>query len=64
MNKEQAKIEYEKIIHDANKEIISAMEEAKRNGTWKPGLDTNEALFSGIKEEAKKKIEVLKTLID
>lgn len=64
MNKEQAKKEYEKILHRANKKIIAVADEAKKNGLWKPGLDSNEGLFKEIKEETKKKVELLKTLID
>ncbi len=64
MNKEQAKKEYEKILHEANKKIIAVADEAKKNGTWKSGLDSNEGLLNEIKEETKKKVELLKTLID
>ena len=64
MDKIQAKKEYEKIIHEQNEKTIAVMEEAKKNGTWKPGLDANEELFADIKEETKQKIEFLKSMID
>ena len=64
MTKEQAKKEYEKIIHDANKKVIAITEEAKKNGTWKPGLDSNTELFEEVNEETRKRVELLKSLID
>ena len=38
MNKEQARKEYEKIIHDVNKKHEEIIKKAQANGTWLPGL--------------------------
>ena len=64
MNKEQAKKEYDKIIREANEKTISIMEEAKKNGTWKQGLDSNKELFAKHNEETKNKIKSLISMID
>ena len=64
MNKEEAKKEYEKIIHESNEKITSIMEEAKKNGTWKQGLDANKDLFDDINKETKKKFKELIENID
>ena len=64
MNKEQAKKIYEKIIHESNEKTIAVIEEAKKNGTWKQGLDSNNSLFEDINKETIKKIEELVSQID
>ena len=48
MTKEQAKIEYEKIIDESIKEVERIEQEAKKNGTWKMGLDGNRELFTEL----------------
>ena len=64
MDKEQAKKEFNKIIQETvNKEDIIE-EEAKKNGKWKQGLDSNNELFKEVNEEARRKIELLASMID
>lgn len=64
MNKEQAKIEYIKIIDDRNKQAEKIIQEAKKNGTWKTGLDSNRGLFAELDKKTIEKIERLKSMID
>ena len=64
MNKEQARKEYEKIIHDVNKKHEEIIKKAQANGTWLPGLDSNNYLFKEVDNEAKEKIKKLTSLID
>lgn len=64
MNKEQAKIEYRKIIADCIKQEDKIMQEAKKSGTWKMGLDSNNELFADLHKKTKEKIDLLKSLID
>lgn len=64
MNKAQAKTEYIKIIQNRNAKAEEIKAKAQKNGTWKKGLDSNNELFKEIDNEAKKKIESLKMLID
>ena len=64
MNKEQARKEYEKIIHDVNKKHEEIIKKAQANGTWLPGLDSNNYLFKEVDNEAKEKIKKLASLID
>lgn len=64
MNKEQAKAEYIKIIKERNEKAESIREEAKKNGTWKKGMDSNNALFQSLDNETKEKIKFLNSMID
>ena len=64
MNKEQAKKEYEKIIREGNEKNMAIIEEAKKKGIWKQGLDSNKELFIENDNETKRKIELLKKMID
>lgn len=64
MNKEQAKIEYKKIIEDHIKQEEKIIKEAKKNGTWQMGLDSNRALFADLEKQTVEKIELLKSQID
>lgn len=64
MTREQANIEAEKIFKERNKKVDEAIEEAKRNGTWVSGLDTNRALYEPIDREVKEKLRKLYESID
>lgn len=64
MNKEQAKKEYEKIIHEGNEKNMAIIEDAKKKGIWKQGLDSNKELFIENDNETKRKIELLMKMID
>lgn len=60
MNREQAQVEYLDLLnkkHDEEKRII---EDAKRRGIWRAGLDSNRELFVALDAEYAKKIEELK----
>lgn len=64
MTKEEAKIEYEIILKDANEKKMRIMSEAKKKGTWLMGLDSNKGLFVDVDNEAKEKIRLLMNQID
>ena len=64
MNKEQARKEYEKIIHETNDKCEEIIKKAKADGTWLPSLDSNNYLFKEVDNEAKEKIKKLASLID
>ena len=64
MNKEQAQEEYLKLLAEKVKEEDRIMEEAKAQGKWKPGLDSNRGLFTELNQEFQKKIELLKSMVD
>lgn len=60
MNREQAQSEYLDLLNkkiDDEKKII---ENAKRNGIWKDGLDSNRDLFTELDREFARKVEKLK----
>lgn len=65
MNKEQAKKEYEKIMLDVAKKHEEIEKKAREDGTWqKWGLDSNNALFKQVDNEAKENIQILASMID
>ena len=64
MTKEQAKIEFMKIIAESNKEADEIIREAKENGTWQMGLDSNNKLFTELDKRTIEKINLLKSMID
>ena len=64
MTKEQAQEEYLKLLEKKNSEAEKIIETAKRNGTWKQGLDANKELFIELNKTYNEKIRVLKSLID
>ena len=64
MNKAQADIEAKKIFDEAAKKSEKIIEEAKKNGTWQMGLDSNNGLFKELDEETQGKLKVLASMID
>ncbi len=64
MNREQANKEAEKIFDEVSEKCDEIMREAKENGTWQMGLDSNNHLFKEVHEEARKKLEILHSMID
>ena len=64
MNKQQADIEAKKIFEEAAKKSEKIVEEAKKNGTWKKGLDSNNSLFEELNKETKEKLKTLASMID
>lgn len=65
MNREEANKEAKKIYDKWKKDKESIEEKAKKEGTWQTkGLDSNNHLFKEVDNEAKKKIQLLATMID
>lgn len=64
MTKEQARKEYEKIIHDVSLKHEEIIKKAQADGTWLPGLDSNNYLFKEVDNEAKEKIKELAEMVD
>lgn len=64
MNKEQAKNEAKKIFRESNKKADAIIEKAKKNGTWKMGLDSNKELFAELDKETQNKLKHLRSLVD
>lgn len=64
MTKEQAQVEYLKLLKKKDSETEKIIEAAKRNGTWKQGLDANKELFTELNKTYSEKIRGLKSLID
>lgn len=60
LTREQAQTEFMQLMHAQIDEADRIMQEAKSNGTWLPGLDSNNALFTELHNQTWKKIEELK----
>lgn len=60
MNREQAQTEYLELLNKKLDEEKKIIEDAKRKGIWKAGLDSNRELFAALDAEYAKKIEELK----
>ena len=59
MTKEEVKIEFYKILDEQNEKKDIIIAEAKKNGTWLMGLDSNNYLFVDVENETKEKIRLL-----
>lgn len=64
MTKEVVKLEFYKILDELNEKKDIIIAEAKKNGTWLMGLDSNNYLFVDVDNEAKEKIRLLINQID
>lgn len=64
MDRQQAEQEYRNLLAEWNKEEDEIAEQAKREGIWKPGLDSNRELFKNTADKYKKKIQELKDSLD
>lgn len=64
MNREEATKEAMKIFDERNKKAREIVAEAKRNGTWRGGLDGDRKLFVELDNETKAKLKLLASLID
>lgn len=64
MTREQAEIEYKKIMKNSLDRESEIVKDAKKKGIWKMGLDSNNELFQELYEETWRKISVLKTMVD
>lgn len=60
MNREQAQSEYLDLLNKKLDEEKKIIEDAKHNGIWRDGLDSNMELFTELDAEFAKKIEKLK----
>lgn len=63
MTKEQAQAEYLKLLNDKLKEEEEIIANAKKDGKWKAGLDSNRELFKELNEKYNVKIKKLKEMI-
>ena len=65
MNRKEANKEAKKIYDKWKKDKEAIEEKAKKEGIWQTkGLDSNNHLFKEVDKEAKKKIQLLETMID
>ena len=64
MNKKQADIEAHKIFQERNRKAQEIVKQAKKEGKWKMGLDSNKDLFADLDKETKKRLELLASMID
>ena len=64
MTKEQARKEALSIIEDFSEKCDLIRKEAKKNGTWQMGLDSNKGLFKEAEKEAKEKLKALASKVD
>jgi hypothetical protein len=61
MNREQVQAEYLDLLNKKLDEEEKIIEDAKKRGIWKDGLDTNRELFKDLDVEFSRKIMELKT---
>lgn len=64
MTKEQARKEALSIMNDFSEKCDLIEKEAKKNGTWLMGLDSNKGLFQEAEKEAKEKLKLLASKVD
>ena len=64
MNKEQIQAEYLELLNRKIDEESRIIEDAKKRGIWKEGLDSNEELFAELKASFEKQVEELKSKLD
>ena len=64
MTKAEANEEARKLAEWYNQEAARIVQEAKANGTWLPGLDTNRHLFEELKAETRRRLEHIRSQID
>ena len=64
MTKEVEKLEFYKILDELNEKKDIIIAEAKKNGTWLMGLDSNNYLFVDVENETKEKIRLLVNQIE
>ena len=64
MTKKEADKKAEIIFKELNKKCEESIKQAKKDGIWKSGLDSNKELFSEVENEAKEKLRELSSQID
>ena len=63
MTKKEADEKAKMIFEDLNKKCEEIIKQAKKDGIWKSGLDSNKELFSEVENEAKGKLRELSSQI-
>ena len=58
MNKQEADIEARKIFQERNEKANEIIRQAKKDGIWQMGLDSNRELFEELGVETDPEIEV------
>lgn len=64
MTREEADKQADKIFQDLLQKHYEIIDEAKKNGTWQKGLDSNNGLFRQVDDEAREKLRILASMID
>ena len=64
MTKKEADEKAKMIFEDLNKKCEEIIKQAKKDGIWKSGLDSNKELFSEGDNEAKEKLRELSSQMD
>ena len=64
MTKEQARKEAIAIIEDFSEKCDLIRQEAKKNGTWQMGLDSNRELFREAEKAMKDKLKLLASQVE
>ena len=64
MTKKEADRKAEIIFKELNKKCEEIIKQAKKDGIWKSGLDSNKELFFEVENEAKEKLRELSSQID
>ena len=64
MTKKEADRKAEIIFKELHKKCEEIIKQAKKDGIWKSGLDSNKELFSEVENEAKEKLRELSSQID
>ncbi len=64
MTREQAEIEYRKLLNEWTEEDEEICKKAEQAGILKPGLDSNRELFEGTKKKYLEKIKALRESVD
>ena len=64
MTKEQARKEVVSIMRDFSEKCDLIEKEAKRDGIWQMGLDSNRGLLKTVEKEAKEKLKCLAAKIE
>lgn len=64
MTRAEADEKAREIFKEVNIQHKKIIEEAEANGTWLPGLDSNNYLFREVDNKAKEKLRKLAEMID
>ncbi len=64
MTKKEADEKAKMIFEDLNKKCEEIIKQAKKDGIWKSGLDSNKELFFEVENEAKEELRKLSLQIN